>query len=816
VFNEMKGAYSSPDNVLSDYSLQSLFPDNTYGLDSGGDPKEIPNLGFDQFKSFHEKYYHPSNARIFFYGDDDPDERLKIINEYLKGFDAIKINSAIRVQPFFSGPRRSVRTYMVGEESPEAKAMVTLNCLLSETTDVLTNFALRILTHILLGMPGSPLRKALIDSGLGEGLAGAGLEDEVRQMYFSSGLKGVDIKNAEQVEPLIMDTLSNLAQKGIDPHTVKAALNTVEFRLRENNTGRFPRGLSIMLRALTTWLYDGDPLALLTFEGPLEMIKESVESDSHIFEEMIDRFFITNPHRTTLILKPDPEQRQREEMDEKKRLANARSAMSPDELDNIIEGTMELKRRQETPDSPESLATIPMLRLEDMEKKNKSIPLDAFDKEGTPILFHGLSTNGIVYLDMGLNFHTLHDKFLPYMPLFGRALVEMGTEEEDFVTLTQRIGRKTGGIHPQLFTSSMKDTKRSAAWLFLRCKAMTARTESMINILRDVLLGLKLDNQERFRQMVLEEKAGQEQKLVSNGHQVVSLRLCSHFSEASWVAEQMSGVSYLFFLRELAEAVDNSWSEVLVVLQEILRILVNRNSMIFNVTLEEKNRAGFESNIYELFGALPEVPLVEADWARESQPALFEGMTIPSRINYVGKGADLYELGYEFHGSASVITRYLRNAWLWDRVRVRGGAYGAFCQFDRFSGILTFISYRDPNLVETLEAFDRTGHFLQDIELDNRELSKNIIGAIGDMDAYMLPNAKGFASMIRYLIGDTEEARQQIRDEVLGTRISDFKAFAQVLEQMKKSGLVKILGSPSAIEATETDRPGWLDVFKVL
>ncbi len=816
VFNEMKGAYSSPDNVLSEYSLQSLFPDNTYGLDSGGDPKHIPNLTFDQFQAFHEKYYHPSNARFCFYGDDDPVNRLRLVNGYLKDYDPIQIDSTIRLQPSFHKPRHIVRSFMAAkDEDDNSKGMITLNWLLPETTDVLTNFALRILEYILLGMPASPLRKALIDSGLGQDLAGDGLGTELRQIYFSTGLKGIKIEDADQIEALIMETLSTLIQEGIDPLTVGAALNTIEFRLRENNTGGFPRGLLLMLRSLTTWLYDGDPLALLAFEDPLETIKTSVQSNNSIFEEMINRLLVNNPHRTTLTLKPDPELRERDDAAERDRLTTARSRMSPNEMDSVIEKTRELKRLQEMPDPPEALATIPVLRLADLDKKNKPIPFARFDQQETPVLFHDLFTNGIAYLDLGLNLHTLPDKYLPYVPLFGRALVEMGTSKEDFVNLSQRISRKTGGISPQSFTSAVKNRKRSAARLFLRCKAMLNQTEDLASILRDVLLDIRLDNQERFRQMVLEAKARAEQKLIPRGHTLVSLRIRAHFGESHWAAEKMSGISHLFFLRKLARAVDENWPEVLAVLEEMRRILINRKAVILNITMDEKDWPHFEPHVNDLLGALPESPVTEADWLPEST-ALFEGMTVPSRVNYVGKGADLCKFGYRFHASSLVITRYLRNAWLWDRIRVRGGAYGAFCLFDRLSGSLTFVSYRDPNLIETLEAFDQAAQFLRDTDLSEEELTKSIIGAIGDLDAYMLPDARGYTSMIRYLTGDTEEVRQQLRDEILGTKASDFKNFAQVLERVKESGLVKVLGSPDAINDVIADRPGWLEVVKVL
>lgn len=816
VFNEMKGAYSSPDNVLAEQSLQSLFPDNAYGFDSGGDPKQIPELTFEEFEAFHKRYYHPSNARIYLYGDDDPDERLKILDNYLKHFEAIDVDSGIRLQPVFDRPKNIVRPFMVGEEeSSKRKGMVTVNWLFLETIDVKANFSLAILEYILLGMPASPLRKALIDSGLGEDLAGEGLGNELRQIYFSTGLKGVEMKNADEIELLIMKTLSDLVGDGIDTRTVEAALNTVEFRLRENNTGSFPRGLSLMLRSLTTWLYDADPLSLLSFEAPLEAIKTELKSDTLFFEELIDRLLLKNTHRTTLVLKPDPELRKTEEAGERDRLARVRSAMNRKDIDSVIESNRELKRLQETQDSPEALASIPVLKLSDLDKRNKEIPLSLYKQEGAKILFHDLFTNGIAYLDVGFDLHNLPQKYIPFVPLFGRALVEMGTEDEDFVTLTLRISRKTGGIRPVCFTSSVKNDRQGAARLFLRGKAMMSQAGDLIDILRDVLLAVRLDNKERFRQMVMEEKARQEQKLVPAGHQIVNLRISAHFGEAHWAAEQMSGISYLFFLRELLRSIDEDWSGVVAALREIQHILVNRNAMILNVTLDNRNRSSFETHLKRLLPSLPGFPVAQALWHNE-EPASVEGMTIPSQVNYVGKGADLYKLGYLFHGSALVITRYVRNALLWDRVRVQGGAYGAFCLFDRLSGVLSFVSYRDPNIIKTLMAFDQTARFLRDIRLDEGELIKSIIGTIGDIDAYLLPDAKGYISMLRHLTNDTDESRQQVRDEVLTTTAADFRTFAGELEKMQDSQVMKILGSPSAIKAAEADLPAGHQVLKVL
>jgi Zn-dependent M16 (insulinase) family peptidase len=816
VFNEMKGAYSSPDRVLAEYSQQSLFPDHSYGLDSGGDPQFIPDLNFDQFESFHQTYYHPSNARIFFYGDDDPDQRLRLVNEYLKDFDHQTIDSVIPLQPPFQKPTHITHPYATGDDGGDGtKGIITVNWLLAETAEAEINFALRILTYILLGMPASPLRKALIDSGLGEDLAGVGLEDELRQMYFSTGLKGIDVNNADRIESLVIDTLSTLATEGIDPLTVEAALNTVEFRFREDNSKGYPRGLLLMLRAMTTWLYDADPYIMLAFDAPLSAVKAKVAANPSYFEGLIDRFFLDNPHRATLILEPDPTLTEKLETAEQERLATTRKSMSREDLQRVLEDGKKLRQIQETPDPPEALASIPTLRLADLDRQNKTIPLTDMQKKETQILYHDLDTSGIIYLDVGFNLYTLPQEYLPYVPLFGRALLELGTEEEDFVSLIQRINRKTGGIHPQSFASSTMESDGGTAWLFLRGKALEVQSGDLMSILQDVLLKARFDNPERFRQMVLEEKARQEQKLVPQGHQVVNLRLRAHFSEADWVNEQIKGLSYFEFLQELVDRVEEDWPTALSALEHMRRLLINGESMLINVTAAEKGWSHLEPQLDGFLETLPTAPVQMVQWLPGESPG-FEGLTIPTQVNYVGKGANLYQLGYRFHGSAQVVTRYVRTAWLWDRVRVLGGAYGAFCLFNHLSGTLTFVSYRDPNLLETLETFDQTAQFLRDCDLTEGELVKSIIGTIGELDAHQLPDAKGYTSMVRYLTGDTDEKRQRLREEILNTSVADFRNLADVLEGIRTNGLVKVLGASSAIENVAVERQGWLHVVKVL
>ncbi len=813
VYSEMKGSYSSPDSLLYEYTTKSLFPDNAYGFDSGGDPKKIPELTFDKFKKFHEKYYHPSNSRIFFYGDDDPEKRFEIIDEYLKNFERAEIDSSVVQQKPFEKPLRIIRSFDSGDEGADQKARFTLNWLFPKNNDPVFVFSMYLLEYILLGMPGSPLRKALIESGLGEDLTGVGLETDVLQIYFSTGLKGITPENIDQARNLIIQTLRNLASGGIDKKDIEAAINSIEFSLRENNTGSYPRGMMIMLRALNSWLYDEDPMARIVFEESLNSVKAHINENDRYFEALIEKYFLENNHRTTVILRPEKGLFEKEKKSEEKKLADHLETLSKAEIREIIKNTQTLKELQEKPDSPENLASIPVLKLSDMDRENKIFPCEEVEESGVRIMYHDLFTNGIAYFDIGFNLHLLPQKYLPYSRLFGRALLEMGTAKEDYISLTQRISRKTGGIRPVFHTSSIKGSPTGETYMFLRGKAMLSNTDELLNIVRDILIDVKLDNVDRFRQIVLESKAREEQKLLSSGHQIAYLRLKANFNEADWVAEQMNGISYLFFLRELITRIDNDWQGVLADLKKMRELLVNRNHMIVNVTLDDNGWHRINTETLSFIDNLPSAEVAHEEWQCNKFTDC-EGVVVPSQVNYVAKGTDIGMYGYESHGSVHVITRFLRSSRLWEQVRVKGGAYGVFCSFDRLSGMLSFLSYRDPNILNTIKAFDETGEFLKNLAISSDELSKSIIGTIGNMDSYMLPDAKGYISMLRHLSGETDEDRQKIRDEILSTRKEDFKAFAEFLEIVREKGIIKVVGSDAAIAEAMKDKPGWLEIVR--
>lgn len=817
VFNEMKGAYSSADGRLATVTQTALFPGHIYALDSGGDPQVIPDLTYQQFKNYHAAYYHPSNSFIYFYGDDDPAERLRRMDAYLQGYEAAPVNSAIGLVTPITQPRQLTFAYDAGEEEQgENKSQAVVSWVLGEAADVELALALDVLEYVLIGTAAAPLRKALVDSGLGEDLAGFGLDTHLRQWAFSTGLKGIRSADTPRVEALVLDTLRQIVSQGIDAGTLAASMNTVEFHLRENNTGSFPRGLALMMRCLSSWIYDRDPLGPLAFEAPLNAIKNRLAAGERYFESLIEHYLVDNPHRITILLEPDANYASQLAAAETARLERERAAMTPSDLEITLDNSLELRRRQDTVDSAEALATIPSLRLADLERANKLIPIETGKLAGVPLYYHDLFTNRIIYMDLGFNLHALPGEFLPLVNLFGRALKEMGAGQQDFVQLSQRIGMHTGGIRVSTFNSAQRGQPAapSVGWLFLRSKATLDKAPELFSVLQDILTSAWLDNKERFRQLVLEEKADAEARIVPSGNHLVNLRLRARFDEAGWASEQIDGVSYLFALRALVEQIESDWPAVQSRLETMRRLLVNRSAMLCNVTLDAASWANVQPRLGEFFSALPDGSFEPQTW-RWLPVEGGEGLAIPAQVNYVGMGANLYALDYELSGSASVICKFLNATWLWEKVRVQGGAYGGSCSFDQRSGVFTFLSYRDPNISQTLGNYAAAADYLaglDDSRLNPSELEKTIIGAIGDMDAYQLPDAKGFISLVRALAGDTDAIRQRLRDQILSTSRADFHAFGSLLKRFNQQAQIVVLGSQSALEKASAG----LSIQKVL
>jgi len=811
VYNEMKGVYSSPDSLLAEQSQQALFPDMTYGLDSGGSPEAILGLTWEAFQNFHKTHYTPSNARFFFWGDDPEEARLERLLPVLSRFKAVPTDSDVPLQAPLDMPRFIEIAYASNAEQGDDKAHVTLNWLVCETADTEEMLCLEMLEHILLGLPGSPLRKTLIESGLGEDVTGTGLECDLRQSYFSVGLRSIVPGTHAEVEHLIMETLASLAEDGLEADTISAAVNSVEFSLRENNSGRFPRGLAAMITALSTWLYDGDPLAPLAWEAPLANIKERLAKGETLFENAIKKYFLNNDHRATVSLLPDKTLAEQRQKQEQARLDALQAKFSPSDREALVAATQALTLAQETPDTPEALASIPFLTLDDLPRENKIIPCEKQAFGNIPVLTHELDTQGIAYLDWLFPLDNVPQHLLPLLPLMSRALTEMGTRRHDFVEIGLNIAAHTGGIGAGPLFATRLDTRKSAAYLAVTGKATRDNAHHLADLMAELLLETSFDNRERFTHMVLEERARMEQALIPSGHGFVATRVRSHFHDTAYLNELTGGIQYLESLRALQTTLtkgkNKGWESVCADLNQLVSCIIAAQGAICNITADAATLKQVLPLAEGLSQTLPKQmgKNKESELKRPASPKPLSGeaLIVPAQVNYVGKGANLYDLGYTWHGSAHVITRYIRMAWLWEQVRVQGGAYGAFCGLDRATGTFTQVSYRDPNVEKTLTAFDGVGSYLKETSLSQRDLTLAIIGAIGDLDTYLLPDSKGMASLLRHVTNDDTLRRAALRDDILSTNAQHFRDFADIMNEVQKTGIVCVLGGHKAEEAAK-------------
>jgi presequence protease len=813
VYNEMKGAYSSADSLAYRYSQQSLFPATTYGHASGGDPLAIPDLTWQQFADFHQTHYHPSNARIFFYGDDPPARRLELLAPVLDQFAARPPASQIARQPRFSAPQTVEFSYQ-SEDADGRRGFVTVNWLVSGDIGSEQLLERELLSYLLLGNSAAALRKALIDSGLGDDVIGGGYNDGLLEHFFSVGMKGIDPQRAAEVEALILTTLAQLAADGFSAEAIEAALNTFEFSLRENNTGSFPRGLNLMLRTLGSWLYDADPYDALRFEAPLAAIRARLAAGEALFQPLIRQLLLENPHRTCVTLRPDPAKAARDAAAEQARLDAFSAALTDERRAETVAATQALQLRQQTPDTPEALATIPTLRLSDLERDVRTLPKQVETLHAAELLRHDIFTNGIVYLDLLFEARSLPVRLLPYLPLYARALTELGTERLDYVQLLQEIGSRTGGIGASPLTATHIVSREPIGRLLIRAKAVRARTADLLRILSDILLGLQLDQPDRWRRLVQRSRAGRESSLVPGGNAFARRRLAAAVNPADWAEELMNGVESIFFLRELERRIDQDWPAVLADLQLVHQTIVNRQGLTVNLTVDAAAQQLVLPELAAFLAGLPAAPAELQLWQTLAAPAA-QGLIIPAQVNYVARGVHLPTYGLHPDASAAAVMRHVNINYLLEKIRIQGGAYGAGGGYDRSSGLFALTSYRDPHLSRTLDVYAGLADFLRHEHPDTQTVERVAIGALGDLDPHQLPDARGFSSLMRHISGVTDAYRQRIRDEVFATSPASFAALAPAADLLQQAGRIAVVGSEPTLRAFAEQQPD-LELIRVL
>jgi presequence protease len=803
VYNEMKGAYSSADSLMYKVLQENIYPDSVYAFDSGGDPNVIPSLTYEQFCAFHRNFYSPTNARFFIYGDITTSEHLLFIAEMLDGFDRVEINSSIKSQQRFTKPRVVRGTYPISkDESTGHKTMINMAWLMSENTDHETSLLLEIISALLVGSAASPLRKALIDSGLGEDLSPvSGIEADLKQLMFCVGLRNSQSEDAQKIEALIFDTLGHIVSDGYDAQLIEGVLHQVEFHGKEVVRGSYPYGIALMGGVFQTWLYDGDPLIGLDFPKTIDMVRQRWEEDPQIFQKLTRQWFLDNPHRVLSIMEPDADFNEKQEKSYRKKMADLKSSLSPDELAQINAQAGALKEFQARPDTPEAAATIPQLRIEDIPKAIETIPTQHSFVGEVPAMEHNLFTNGIAYVDLAFDLADIPEELQIYLPLLGKMLTGMGAAGLTYEEMAKRIALKMGGFGYNLATGFTADGQSTWQKMIISFKALYRNLPEAINIISDIILSGDLSNEARMRDLISERKNNLQSAIVPSGHIFAKMAAGAALTLPAYRDEQWHGRTQLKFAQTTAGNFSASKKELREKLEELRRLLFSKKKLMINLTAEEQGLMMAREHLPEFLNQLQSTGTTTGSRAPFHPASLSAGIAIPTQVSYVA-----YVLTTPPYTDAAspllmLSARELSNSYLYRHIRVLGGAYGGMSSFDSSLGLFAFLSYRDPYIAETLRVFKDAQEFYTTNEIPQDDMDKAIISTIGMIDKPSDPSSRGYTAMMRTFAGVSDEMRQKFRDDILSATPQKLKnTLSDYFSRAPKATAVAVYSAPEKLE----------------
>lgn len=812
VYNEMKGAFSSPESILFRKIQETLLPNTPYGVESGGDPEYIPDLTYEDFIAFHKKYYHPSNSYIHLYGNGDLKEQLKFIDsKYLSAFDRQNIDSSIPLESSFEKIEEIDIYYPISkEEKEQGKTYLSLNYVIDKSTNPETYLAFQILEYLLLETPAAPLKKALLDAQIGKDVFGS-FDTSILQSTFSIIVKNGDRDKKELFQKVVYDTLKQLVKEGIDKKLIEAAVNSKEFSLREADSRGYPKGIIYAIKSLSTWLYDKHPLANLEYESILEKIKESFNSP--YFEDLIEKYILNNTHGTMLILNPKKDLSEEKAYKVKQKLSDYKSKLSKDEIKELVSQTKKLRERQISPDNPEDIEKIPMLSLEDINKESEKLPQVERDEEGIRVLFHPLFTNKITYLNLYFDLKTIEQDLIPYAGMLVGILGKISTEKYNYADLSNEINIHTGGIslYADTFGINGSPTDYESKFI-LKTKSLTKKLPQLLELITQIITSTTFDDEKRILEIIREMKSRMEMTLYNQGHMVAYNRLAAYYSEKGAYAELLKGFSFYQFVVDIEEQFEAKKDEVITNLKRAADQIFNLNNLMVGLTSYEEEYDEFKKNFPILTGRLNKKEVEKQNYSFKLS-SKNEGLMTQSDVQYVAKGYNFLELGYSYSGSLQVLKTIIGLDYLWNKVRVQGGAYGAFINFSR-TGNMFFASYRDPNLKKTLDAYDATAKYMDRFDGTKRDMTKYIIGTISKLDYPLSPSMKGEKAVSCYISKITWEDVQKERNEILNTKKEDIKSYKEMMEKLAEQDYICVMGSRDVIQENQDLFEEVIEVFK--
>ena len=802
VYNEMKGAFSSPEGVLDRVVLNSLFPDNAYSVESGGDPEVIPELTYEQFLDFHRKYYHPSNSYIYLYGDMDMEEKLRWLDEkYLSDFENEPVDSEIHLQKPFTEMKEVVQEYSIAsEESEEDNTYLSYNKVIGTTLDEKLYLAFEILDYALLSAPGAPLKKALLDAGVGKDISGS-YDNGVYQPIFSVISKNANVEQKEEFVRVIEDTLKDIVKNGINKKALRAGINYHEFRFREADFGNYPRGLMYGLQLFDSWLYDETkPFIHMQAIPTFEFLKEQVETG--YFEELIQKYLLANIHGSIVIIKPERGRTARMDKELADKLQAYKDSLSKEEIDALVKATKELEEYQEEESAPEDLAKIPVLGREDISREIAPIYNKELETSGVKLVHHGVETNGIGYTALLFDLSGIPEEKLPYISILQSVLGIINTKNYEYSELFNEINVHTGGIGTslELYTDVTKvKEKEFRATFEIKGKALYPKMDVLFSMMREILMESDLGDEKRLKEILAMLKSRLQMSFLSSGHTTAALRSLSYTSPMAKFKDDTDGIGYYEVVKELEENFEEKKAELIANLRQIAQQIFRKDNLIISYTSSADGLAPMEEAFAKIADTLHTEVKEAATLCEIHCVKRNEGFKTSSKVQYVARTGNFIDRGVEYTGALQILKVILSYDYLWQNVRVKGGAYGCMSSFNRI-GEGYLVSYRDPNLEKTMEIYEGVVDYLKNFNVDDRDMNKFIIGTISNIDRPMNPAAKGSRSMNLYMNHVSAEMIREERDQILDAQQSDIRALADVLQALLDAHELCVIGSEEKIE----------------
>ncbi|MCJ8329794.1 MAG: insulinase family protein, partial [Lentisphaeria bacterium] len=746
-----------------------------------------------QFKEFYSSYYHPSNSKTVLYGNFDIEEKLKHMAEFLDSYDYLELDSKIIPQAHRTSPYTIESVYPVSPDATDTSDYYIMRSwLLEDSTNLEINMAFTALSRILSGTTASPLRKALIDSGLGEDTI-EWYESDILNTNYTIGMKGVAEENIEKVEALIDSTLTELSVNGFDERTIESTINTIEFRLREANYGSYSKGLVYAMQMMPSWNYEQDPLAHLKYEEPLRVLKEKIAGGNY-FESLVKKYLLDNGHRLTYIMRPDKTYEKRRIERLETRLADKFETLSDDDKSAIIDQCQKLQKLQETPDTPEALATIPKLPVSSIDTKSEELPFEIIEQG---LSFSEHNTNGIAYMKFTFDASHLSKETLTRLSLFGTITRQTGTSKRDFVNLSEEIGIHTGGLGNSFSISTPRlKADKIIPQLEYTVKILNSKIPKALEILAEIFSDFNVENTDRIADLMRMSKSNMQSSISNSGERFATIRMGANNSAAGVLSEYTKGISYFNTLTELNKEFEKDSEPFISNCKKIKENILNSRKLHVHFTGDKDGLKILQTNLSTIKNSLSDYDRTLIDMDLE----LFDSndaLIIPSKVNYVGKSLNFYKHGYDYDGSFAVLNKLLSREYLWQEVRVKGNAYGCYCNFSANSGNFYVLSYRDPHLKKTLETFDKIPDYLNKLDLSDDEFEKMIIGTIGSIDGPMSPDQKGSAALSYHFTGIKQEHIQAKRDQILACKKSQLKDYADIFNELKNHGNICVVGGES-------------------